>query len=144
MLDIDFLPIISQIFKSVCVLSALAMTIYCCYEFSKNDDFTTLSKRNFNEDETIPYPEFNFMLENFFPVEQELLKMQKNTSHVDYMFSLYRGDNWDNWMLSLDLEKVNSKTMEMVIDTFIKGDRELVFKGLVSTSLYLDGAKILP
>ena len=60
------------------------------------------------------------------------------------MFSLYRGDNWDNWMLSLDLEKVNSKTMEMVIDTFIKGDRELVFKGLVSTSLYLDGAKILP
>ena len=51
------------------------------------------------------------------------------------MFSLYRGDNWDNWMLSLDLEKVNSKTMEMVIDTFIKGDRELVFKGLVSTSL---------
>ena len=79
---IDFLQIISQIFKCVCILSALAMTIYCCYEFSKNEDFTTLSKRDFNEDETIPYPEFNFMLENFFPVEQELLKMKKNASHV--------------------------------------------------------------
>ena len=111
------------------------MTIYCCYEFSKNEDFTTLSKRDFNEDETIPYPEFNFMLENFFPVEQELLKMKKNASHVDYMFSLYRGDNWDDRMLSLNLQKVNLKTMEMVIDTLVEGDRGVVQKGLVSTSL---------
>lgn len=69
--------------------------------------------------------------------------MKKNASHVDYMFSLYRGDNWDDRMLSLNLQKVNLKTMEMVIDTLVEGDRGMVQKGLVSTSLYLDGAKII-
>ena len=59
------------------------------------------------------------MLENYFPVELKLLNLQKGKMNPEYMYNLFRGNDWDEKMLSLDLEEVNTKTKEMVIDQFL-------------------------
>ena len=47
----NIINIMSNSFKIVCVTAALGMTLFCCYEFSKNEDFSTISKKEYNEDE---------------------------------------------------------------------------------------------
>jgi hypothetical protein len=64
----------SNLFKLVCVTAALGMTLYCCYEFSKNEDVSTISRKKYNEDETSPYPQLTLLLDQYYSIESELIK----------------------------------------------------------------------
>ena len=38
------------LFRGICIALAVSMTIYCIYDFYKNEDTTTVSYKSFNED----------------------------------------------------------------------------------------------
>ena len=122
------------------------MTIYCVCEFSKDEDTTTLSKKQFNEDEWVPYPEFSLILGSYYPVEKELLNVGGTQDDLNYIMNLYDGSEWNKTMSTLDLDKVNSRTKQLVIDSIVLaglGEKGESNADLTSTSLRWDGSKVI-
>ena len=51
-------------FTLLCILATIALVIWCCYEFSKNEDVCEILFKNFQEDKDSLFPELTFGLQN--------------------------------------------------------------------------------
>ena len=52
-------------FKIICVTSAISMTIYCSYDYSKNEDLSVVSFKEFNENEENLYPQLELCVYDY-------------------------------------------------------------------------------
>ena len=68
-----------------------------------------MTTKHFNEDEWVPYPEVNLILDHFFPIEEELINLTGKGNKYDYIWSLYHGLEWEANISLLDLGRVNAK-----------------------------------
>ena len=136
-------------FKNVCVVSAISMTIYCAYEYSKNEDTTTVSYKTFNEDEQSPYPQFTLCLFDFSPEIELSNELGHELQFSLKLLNFYLGNEWDDRMLDIDMNKVASRINEYLIDTCVKGpqdenhENKCEGKGVASTFLTHAGCKCL-
>ena len=71
------------LFRGICIALAVSMTIYCIYDFYKNEDTTTVSYKSFNEDNN-PYPQFNLCMMDFSPESVMLIENGYNIDSMEF------------------------------------------------------------
>merc|ERR1712020_694834 len=80
-------------FTLLCILSTIALVIWCCYEFSKNEDVCEILFKKFQEDEDSRFPELTFGLPNRFN-EIALRKHNQNFNENNYRHFVAGGEYW--------------------------------------------------
>ena len=118
-------------FKLLCILVTLSLVIWCCYEFSKDEDICEVHFKKFRGDEDSVYPDLGFVLPNRFN-ETALRTYGKNFNEENYR-SFLRGIYWDDKMLDVDYDMVSMKLKDYLIQTCFF---ETVQDKLAERSLY--------
>ena len=76
---------LQNVFKVICVSGVLATTVWCFYEFAKNEDTTEVKFKRFLEDEDSIYPDISIMI----PHQLNDRKIRKILGN-DFNTSMYR------------------------------------------------------
>ena len=137
-------------FKLVCLTSAISMTIYCSYEYSKNDDLSVVEFKEFNENTESVYPQIELCVMDFSP-ESEVAKESGFEIDPRSFEETYRGDDWNEQVLNIDMNKVKQKIHGNVLDTFLSSKlharlgvaRHSDGNGTVSTYINVVGQKCI-
>ena len=97
---------LETLFKTICISGAIACTIWCFYEYSKNEDMCEVYFKSFLEDEESVYPELTIG----FPHQLNETKLQMKFGK-DMNSSIFRkhleGKLWDDRILDTSLKDVN-------------------------------------
>ena len=102
-------------FKFVCILTTIALVVWCCYEFHKNEDLCEVSFKRFHEDKDSIYPDLTFVLPNRFN-ETVLKGHDKSFNEDNYRKFLSGGLGWDEKMLNIDFDKVSMRIDDYLIE----------------------------
>ena len=108
-------------FTLLCILATIALAIWCCYEFSKNEDVCEILFKKFQEDEDSRFPELTFGLPNRLN-ETSLRKHNQNFNENNYRQFLAGGTYWDDEMLNVDFKKVTMQFKDYQIETCFSGN----------------------
>ena len=108
-------------FTLLCILTTIALVIWCCYEFSKNEDVCEILFKNFQEDKDSRLPELTFGLPNRFN-ETALRRHNHNFNENDYRHFVAGGDYWDEQMLDIDFKDVTMLFEDYQIETCFCGN----------------------
>ena len=103
-------------FKLLCVLTTLALVIWCAYEFNKNEDVCEVLFKTFHEDEGSVYPDLTFVLPNAFN-ETVLRTYNESFNKKHYRSFLRGGVHWNEQMLDIDFEQVSMQLNDYLIQT---------------------------
>ena len=105
-----------SVFKLICILTTLALVIWCAYEFNKNEDISEIIFKTFHEDKDSIYPELTFGVLNRFN-ETALREYDKSFNEVNYRTFLEGDQYWDDKMLDVGFEKVSMRMDDYIIET---------------------------
>ena len=108
--------LLQALFKLVCVLTTLALVIWCAYEFNKNEDVCEVLFKTFHEDEGSVYPDMTFILPNAFN-ESALRTYNESLNKKHYRSFLHGSRDWTEQMLNIDFDKVNMRLNDYLIQT---------------------------
>ena len=106
-------------FRFACILMTLSLVIWCCYEFSKDEDVCEVLFKAFHQDEDSIYPDLIFGLPNRFD-GTALRTYNESFNENNYRDFLLGGDgrgNWDDKMLDIDFDKVSMRIKDYVVQT---------------------------
>ena len=103
-------------FKFICITSAISMTIYCSYDYSRNADVSVVSYKEFHQDEESIYPQLELCVHDC-SAESEMAKEFGQEMDPSEFERIYRGDEWNDIVLQLDMSKVQQKFKRNVVDT---------------------------
>ena len=106
--------VLHNAFRLVCILTTIALVIWCCIEFNENEDVCEVSFKKFHEDKDSIYPELAFLLPNRFN-DTALKGYDEGLNEVNYRKFLAGGDDWDTKMLDVDFEKVSMRLEDYII-----------------------------
>ena len=137
------LKCLHSIFKFACLVTAILMIIFCCYEFSQNKDVSEVSFVHFNENEYSIYPQITLCLVQPF-LEDRLRNYGDGINSSSYTRFL-KGEIWDARMVDIDIENVTVKLDDHLLDTCVgtSFDGKCQGKGYTSTHVYPFGPKCL-
>ena len=105
----------NNVFTLLCILTTLALVIWCCYEFSKDEDVCEVLFKEFYEDEDSVYPELTFGFPNIFN-ESALRKYDETFTVNNYKSLLFGGNYWDEKMMDVDYKEVSMKLKDYQIE----------------------------
>ena len=108
-------------FTLLCILATIALVIWCCYEFSKNEDVCEILFKNFQEDKDSLFPELTFGLPNRFN-ETALRKHNQNFNEINYRHFVAGGEYWDEALLDIDFKEVTMQIKDYQIETCFYGN----------------------
>ena len=101
------------IFKLICACLAVSTTIWCCYEFGKNEDMCEVSYKRFLQDAQSIYPDVTVIIPyQLNKIEFEKLGIGINISTFE---QILQGELWDDEMLKVPLEDVRIKSENYLI-----------------------------
>ena len=103
------------IFHLLCLSAALSMTIYCAYEFSKNDDLSEVLHKRFNEDEEGIYPQITMCFANPY-LNDKLVQYGEGINSTSYGQFLIGYSDWDDRMGQIQYENVTLDLNRYLID----------------------------
>ena len=103
-------------FRLVCILTTIALVIWCCIEFNANEDVCEVSFKKFHEDKDSVYPDLTFVLPNRFD-ETALRSYDESFNEYNYRKFLNGGDYWDEKMLDVDFDKVSMRLEDYILKT---------------------------
>ena len=137
-------------FKFICITSAIAMTIFCSYDYSRNADVSEVSFTYFNNEEESIYPQLTLCVYDF-SAEVEVAKELGLEVEQNSLKKIYAGEEWNDVVISLDMNKVRQKFNSNVINTCIFSElhtqpnepQKCQGKGAVSTYVSFRGDKCL-
>ena len=121
-------------FKFSCILTTLALVIWCCYEFNKNEDVCEVLFKTFHEDQESIYPEITFGVINKFN-ETALKAYNEGFNKQNYIDFLQGGAQWDEKMLDIDFKKVSMKIKDYEIETCFLATAVAYRDGICNNSL---------
>ena len=75
--------VLHTVFKLICILTTLALVIWCAYEFNENEDISEIIFKTFHEDKDSIYPELTVGVLNRFN-ETALREYDKGFNGVNY------------------------------------------------------------
>ena len=105
-----------NVFKLICILTTLALVIWCAYEFNENEDISEIIFKTFHEDKDSIYPELTVGVLNRFN-ETALREYDKGFNEVNYRKFLEGDQYWDDKMLDVDFEKVSMRMEDYITKT---------------------------
>ena len=150
------LQMLCSVWRAICILIAIALSIYCFYEFSKDEDTTSISYKTFNQDEYSAYPQIEVCIPDFSYEKTQFAKQQNNMSNGDEeteyqkdvkLKSIYLGKEWDDRLKTIDMNGIHATIKDYVIDTCIYGpedinpERKCDGKGVIETYVATRGKK---
>ena len=97
--------IFNLVFQIICLFGTITATLWCCYEFSKNEDICeVLFKKLLEDDETV-YPDLTIG----FPhqLNDTALRIQFGEEINPSLFRTFlQGGHWDDRMLNIKFDDV--------------------------------------
>ena len=108
-------------FKFACILTTIALIIWCCYEFNKNEDVCEVLFKTFHEDRDSIYPEITFGVINRFN-KSALKAYDGSFNEHSYIDFLRGGAKWDEKMVDINFEEVSMKLKDYEIETCFRAD----------------------
>ena len=103
-------------FKFSCILTTIALVIWCCYEFNKNEDVCEVLFKTFHEDRDSIYPEITFGVQNRFN-ETALKAYNESFNEHNYINFLQGGAQWNEKMLDINFTEVSMNLKDYKIET---------------------------
>ena len=105
------------IFKIICACGVIATSLWCCYEFGKNEDFCEISYKMFLQDQQDIYPDVNIITPyQLNTTAFHNLRTGMNSSRVK---DSLRGNYWNDKMFKIPLEDVRVKLDSYLISTCV-------------------------
>ena len=114
-MSLMFWKSMNNVFTLLCILTTLALVIWCCYEYSKDEDVCEVVFKEFYEDEDSVYPELTFGFPNIFN-ESALRKYDQTFNVNNYKNLLFGGNYWDEKMMDVDYKEVSMKLKDYQIE----------------------------
>ena len=115
-MSLVFWKSMNNVYTLFCILTTLALIIWCCYEYSKDEDVSEILFKEFYEDEDSVYPEISFGFPNIFN-ETVLRKYDQTFNIPDYKNFLMNGIYWDEKMMDVDYKAVSMQLKDYQIET---------------------------
>ena len=104
-----------NIFKLFCIIATIILVLWCCYEFSKDEDVCEVLFKRFLEDDDSVYPTLTIVITNLFN-ETKLKKYDESfTSHAYQNFLTGPMYFWNPGMLNVDFEDVSMNVEDYII-----------------------------
>ena len=114
-MSLIFWKSMSNLFTLLCILTTLALIIWCCYEYSKDEDVCEVLFKEFYQDDDSVYPELTFGLSNIFN-ESALRKYDQTFNTKSYKNFLVGGTYWDEKMIDVDYKDVSMQIKDYQIE----------------------------
>ena len=93
---------IDIVLRRILLVGAIASVIWCCYEYSKNEDMCEVSFKRFLEDNDRVYPDLTIMMP--IQVNETKLKEVFDSKMTKTIFhSILYGSYWDDRILDIQL-----------------------------------------
>ena len=119
-MSLIFWKSMNNVYTLFCILTTLALIIWCCYEYGKDEDVCEVLFKEFYEDEDSVYPEITFGFPNIFN-ETVLRKYDQTFNIPDYKNFLMNGIYWDEKMMDVDYKKVRMQLKDYQIEACFYG-----------------------
>ena len=107
-------PIFGLVLKRLLVAGAIASVIWCCYEYSKNEDMCEVSFKRFLEESDYLYPDLTMMIPNQLN-ETKLKTIFGKEMNSSYFLGLLDGSYWDDRALDIELSDVSRSLDDYMI-----------------------------
>ena len=104
-----------KIFKVICICAAVGLTIWCFFEFQKNEDICEVVYKRFNEDEESIYPSISLLFPNRYN-DTFLDSYNSNFTAKKYSSFLNGGKPWDGEMMKIDNENAGMKLDNYLVE----------------------------
>ena len=104
-------------FKIFCMCGAIATTVWCCYEFSKNEDMCEVYYKEFLEDNQSIYPDITVMIP--YQLNETAFRNSGVGMNISTFKQILRGDYWDDEMLDVSLEDASFKLENYMISSCV-------------------------
>ena len=108
---------VAALFQIPCLIAATSTVIWCCYEFSKNEDVCDFSFKKYNEDEESIYPHISLCFER--PFSENKLKEYGDGINGEKYYQFLLGYNWAEARLKVDYERVTLQLENHLLDAFV-------------------------
>ena len=105
------------VFKIFCISGAIATTVWCCYEFSKNEDICEVYYKAFLEDNQSIYPDLTLMIP--YQLNETAFRNSGVAMNTSTFKKILRGDYWDDEILDVSLEDTSLKLDNYMISSCI-------------------------
>ena len=94
----------SVLLKIICASGAICTSVWCCYEYLKNEDMCEVYFKRFTEDKESIYPDLTLMLPHHID-EIALQREYGSDVNSSAFFQHLIGDIHDSHILNITLEK---------------------------------------
>ena len=102
------------VFKVICFSGVIAASIWCCYQFSKNEDSSELLFKTFLEDEDSVYPDLTIGIPHQLN-DTAVRKILGNDIDVSMYRRYLGGSFWDDRLPNIKVEDISVKLEESLI-----------------------------
>ena len=93
-----------SLFRTCCLVAAVSMAVWCCYEFSKNEDLCEVSFKKFTQGQDVIYPDITMCFPNRF--SDDKLAMYDNELNASVYEMFVRGEHQQREWEAIDFESI--------------------------------------
>ena len=105
-----------KIFEIICVISAASMILYCSHEYSKNEDLSEVSYREFSAEDERIYPQLTMCVTDN-TIETDVVKESGLIVDPSSFDGIYDGSVWNDIIHAMNMSKVKQRFKSNVIDS---------------------------
>ena len=109
---------LAAIFQMLCILGAATTLLWCCWEYSKNEDVVEVKFRKYADAPESVYPDITLCFESPF-IEEKLKLYGEEISTAKYKYFLM-GEYFDERMLKIDYETVSIQFDRYLLGKILK------------------------
>ena len=110
-------PNFEVIFKIVSICGAIATTIWCCYEFSKNEDMCEVYYKRFLQDDQSIYPDITVLMP--YQLNETAFRQLRTAINISTFKQILEGAHWDDEITKIPLEDVRLKLSDNLMSSCI-------------------------
>jgi hypothetical protein len=99
----------------VCLLSALGFTSYCFYEYSKDDDASSIHFKKYHKEEDSIYPSLTLCFADYLDSNA----FGSNKSLMEDYKQFLNGMKWNEYLANLDYKKVTIDIRKYLVRSYI-------------------------
>ena len=110
---------IQQCFNAICYLTTICLVVYCIVTYYKNEDYSEISYKKYNEDSVSLYPSITLCVTQE-PMTSTLLKEEALKHHGEGVnsssyLSFLIGHYWDERMVNISFDEVTQNLGDQIV-----------------------------
>ena len=99
----------SSVFRICCIVATISTTIWCLWEFTKNEEFSEITIEKFDEAEINVYPDVTLCMKN--QLSEVKLRKYGDGINASLYASFLEGAYWNDSLLNVSFERVRMDLM---------------------------------